>query len=95
MGVELAMAEERVDGLKLLSEISGVPTTEIREMWEQTKEQSKRTAACSLHELELQSAKPFPKYRCKNCSWIPQPAELVRYEQGLAHGRAHATGGGK
>lgn len=89
------MTEERVDGVKLLSEISGIPKTEIEDMWTKTKDQAKRTEACPLHELELHSQKPFPRYRCKNCSWVPQPAELARYEQGLKHGRAHAAGGGR
>lgn len=89
------MSDERVDGLKLLADISGQTEGTIQKLWDQVHEQAKRTAACALHELELFEQKPFPKYRCKNCCWVPQPGELARYEQGLAHGRAHAAGGGK
>lgn len=89
------MADERINAVPILAAISGQTQEEVLATWERIKLQSKRTAACSLHELELIEEKPFPKYRCKHCSWVPQPGELARYEQGLAHGRANTTGGGR
>ncbi len=88
------MEDKRINLVPLLAKLSGRTEEEMLATWAGIKAQSERTAACQLHELDLVELTPFPKYRCRRCMWVPQPGELARYEQGLAHGRANATGGG-
>lgn len=90
------MTEEvRIDAVPILAKLSGQTEEELLARVQSIREQMKRTDACGLHELDLVEEKPMPKWRCKSCGWVPLPGEVARYEQGLAHGRAHATGGGR
>jgi hypothetical protein len=89
-------ASGNYDGVAVLSALSGQPRAEVLEMLERVKAQSAKTKACLLHQLDpIEGAKLSPTHRCRNCGWEPRAGELALYEQGLAHGRAHATGGGR
>ena len=56
--------------------------------------QSIRTDACQLHEL-LPTGEKSKRWRCGACGWEPEAGAMLAYEQGLKHGRAHPTGGGR
>jgi ribosomal protein L37AE/L43A len=82
------------DGVGMLGALSGQSREEVTKAFEAIREQHKRAAACSLHELK-QTGERRKQWRCSSCGWEPEAGHAIAYEQGLQHGRAHATGGGR
>ena len=82
------------DGVAMLGHLSGLSREEVTKTFERIREQQKKTAACALHKLNPTGEIP-KRWRCESCGWEPEAGQVLAYEQGLQHGRAHGTGGGR
>jgi ribosomal protein L37AE/L43A len=82
------------DGVGMLGALSGQSREQVAKAFERIREQHKQTAACALHQLKPTGEK-HKQWRCESCGWEPEAGQTIAYEQGLQHGRAHATGGGR
>jgi hypothetical protein len=82
------------DGAAIVGALTGMSRDEARARFEAIKAQHARTQACLLHEL-VPTGEQSHRYRCTACGWEPEAGQLLAYEQGLKHGRAHASGGGR
>jgi hypothetical protein len=87
-------AEGKYDGVEVLAALSGQSRDEVKARWEAIKAQAVRTDACTLHEL-LPTGETSKRWRCGACGWEPEAGSVLAYEQGLKHGRAHESGGGR
>lgn len=50
---------------------------------------------CALHKFKEVKTPLGSLWKCVNCGRMLTRAQLDAYEQGLAHGRANASGGGR
>lgn len=81
--------------VELMHEVTGEPRADMRALLARAEEKAKRVARCDLHELRRVQTKTGPGWQCHKCEWTPTAEQLRSYEQGLAHGRKHSTGGGR
>ncbi len=82
------MSEKTVNGIELLSEISGLSQSDIRSMWEQGKDNLRRIDTCKGH--MFRPAGTRGRLKCSVCGGEVDTREARLYEQGLAHGRGQA-----
>ncbi len=84
------MSEKTVNGIELLSEISGLSQSDIRSMWEQGKDNLRRIDSCKGHKFSPTGTRG--RLKCSVCGGEVDAREARLYEQGLAHGRGQALG---
>lgn len=81
--------------VELLHEVSGRPRAQLRAALAKTLGADSARARCPLHHLTLTKSPLGSVWKCTSCGWVPTELQLVAYEQGLAHGRANQSGGGR
>ena len=82
------------DGYEVLSKVSGLPVSEINEIWQQVKANAKTLDECGgPHDFQsLDPGKPLAKYRCTVCGGTVDGTDKLWYERGLKDARKEAAG---
>ena len=76
-----------VDGLKVLSQISGRPQKEVNEIWEQMKANHKRLNSCKGHRFGQIDVKNIRtrRVKCQRCGGFMSVIDIGIYQKGYAH----------
>jgi hypothetical protein len=76
------------DGIKALSDASGLSRESIHEIWEQVKLNHARLKGCAgPHDFTPTTLKFGSKYTCGKCGGEVNASDRSWYETGLDHGR--------
>lgn len=76
--------EKRYDGAEALSAASGLPKTQVLELWEQVKQNKQRLDGCEgPHRFERDGR----EFRCGRCGGTVSAVAYAWYLAGLEHGR--------
>lgn len=77
---------EKIDGLEVLSKVSGVPKKEVDEIWQKVKENKARLDSCELphdfHTIKENGGLPRKAF-CKKCLGVVDVVNARFYKQGL------------
>lgn len=80
-----------VDGVDVLSRISGLPKKDIREIWKETQANHRRLQECAgphdFQPLEEEGRRPR-KYRCTHCGGEVSSINATWYKRGLTAGQS-------
>lgn len=63
-------ADGTYNGVKVLSELSGLPEKEMKSLWQQVQENSAKLSACQYHDFAIDTENKTmtrEQYVCKNC----------------------------
>lgn len=80
-----------MDGLEVVSKISGISSEEANAIWQQVKENQRKLEACPRHDFSI-DLKPDQSYGkrfcCSKCGGEVDHITKVWYETGVKHGRS-------
>lgn len=79
----------KVDGVEVLSSMSGLSKDTVKDLWEQAKANRIRLNGCSLHDFSERAGRRevMDDYICTKCRGRVSSELKHWYEKGLEHGR--------
>lgn len=82
------MPDERVDGVKLLSELSGLSKQQVTDAWQEAKANVAKLRGCQRHLfLVPRPLRPGERPMCANCAGRMALSEISHYIAGYVSGR--------
>ena len=73
---------------EVLSQVSGLPLSEMKSIWEQVKANAATLDACAgPHDFQRLEERLLSKYRCTRCGGTVDGTDKLWYERGLKHGK--------
>lgn len=86
------MSEKRYDGIKALSEVSGLSESVVKTMWEDVKKNHHRLDSCIGHVFNVVDPDDTwnRRYKCVVCGGVVDSFAYGWYVKGLEHGKRQA-----